>query len=118
MSERDLERSGQWSGEHRAALHRYVTDHCPDGGAMEPGPRGAGAPTPHTDGHGGDLPPASGYRVIRHGDGRIHYDGEPLTLADAQLRVNDGIAAGDLAASSFLRVEGDVLVIEHDVDAR
>ena len=52
------------------------------------------------------------YRVIRHADGRVFYDGEPITLGDAQAMVNEAIARGDLEVGSFLHIEDDELVIE------
>ena len=52
------------------------------------------------------------YRRILHSDGRVFYDGEPMLLADAQIMVNDGIAASRVAVGSFLRVDGDDLTIE------
>lgn len=55
------------------------------------------------------------YHIIRHADGQDFYDGEPLTLADAQIMVNEAIARGDLEVGSFLRIEDDLLVIERDV---
>ncbi len=54
------------------------------------------------------------YHIIRHADGRAFYDGEPLTLADAQIMVNEAIARGDLEVGSFLRIEDDLLVIERE----
>jgi hypothetical protein len=54
------------------------------------------------------------YHIIRHADGRTFYDGEPLTLADAQIMINDAIARGDLEVGSFLHIEDDLLVIERE----
>jgi hypothetical protein len=52
------------------------------------------------------------YRRILHHDGRVFYDGEPILLADAQVMLNEGIAASRVAVGSFLRVDGDELTIE------
>lgn len=52
------------------------------------------------------------YRVIRHADGQTFYEGDPVTLADAQIMLNDGIADGRVEVGSFLRVEPDLLLIE------
>ncbi|HYG87652.1 MAG TPA: hypothetical protein VD978_15440 [Azospirillum sp.] len=54
------------------------------------------------------------YRRIRHADGRSFYDGEPIMLADAQLMINEAIARGDLEVGSFLHIEEDELIIEHE----
>ncbi|WP_448204709.1 hypothetical protein [Azospirillum sp. sgz302134] len=57
------------------------------------------------------------YRIIRHADGRSFYDGEPITLADAQIMINDAIARGDLEVGSFLHVDEDMLLIEREATA-
>lgn len=52
------------------------------------------------------------YREIRFADGRAFHRGDPVTVADAQVLLNDGIADGRVEVGSFLRVEPDLLVIE------
>lgn len=52
------------------------------------------------------------YPLIRHADGQTFHEGEPVTLADAQVMLNDAIADGRVEVGSFLRVETDLLVIE------
>lgn len=52
------------------------------------------------------------YREIRHADGRTFYGGEPVTLADAQMMLNEAIADGRVEVGSFLRIEPGLLVIE------
>ena len=52
------------------------------------------------------------YHHIRHADGPVYYSGQPISLTDAQVMVNEDIANGRIAPSSFLRVEGVELVIE------
>ncbi|MBP2314702.1 hypothetical protein [Azospirillum soli] len=52
------------------------------------------------------------YRVIRHADGRDFYDGTPVTLADAQVMLNDAILDGRVEVGSFLHVETDELLIQ------
>ncbi|MCW2239298.1 hypothetical protein [Azospirillum canadense] len=52
------------------------------------------------------------YSVIRHADGRVFHAGEPLTVADTQILLNDAIADGWVDVGSFLRVEPDGLVID------
>ncbi len=52
------------------------------------------------------------YPEIRFADGRVFHRGDPVTLADAQILLNDGIADGLVEVGSFLRVEPDLLIIE------
>ncbi|MBP2291314.1 hypothetical protein [Azospirillum rugosum] len=52
------------------------------------------------------------YRQIWFADGRVFHQGDPVTLADAQVLLNDAIADGAVEVGSFLRVEPDLLVIE------
>lgn len=52
------------------------------------------------------------FRLIRHADGRTYYDGAPLTLADAQIMLNDDIQRRRVAVDSFLRVDGTELIVE------
>lgn len=54
------------------------------------------------------------YHIIRHADGRIFYDGDPITLAEAQVMINEAIAHGTLEVNSFLQIDEDLLVIELD----
>lgn len=52
------------------------------------------------------------YPEIVFADGRVFHRGDPLTLADAQILLNDGIANGLVEVGSFLRVEPGLLTIE------
>ncbi|AWK85331.1 hypothetical protein [Azospirillum thermophilum] len=52
------------------------------------------------------------FRLIRHADGRTYYDGRPLTLADAQIMLNDDIQRRRVAVDSYLRVDGAELIVE------
>jgi len=52
------------------------------------------------------------YRRIDHASGDIYYQGDPLSLADAQSMVNEDILRGKLEPQAFLRVEPDRLIIE------
>lgn len=52
------------------------------------------------------------YHAIRHADGRTFHDGGLVTLAEAQIMLNDAIADGRVEVGSFLRVEPDLLIIE------
>ncbi|PWC32748.1 hypothetical protein [Azospirillum sp. TSO35-2] len=54
------------------------------------------------------------YHVIRYTDGRLFYEGEPITLAEAQVMINEAIARGTLEVNSFLHIDEDLLVIEFD----
>ncbi|MBK1837496.1 hypothetical protein JHL17_08730 [Azospirillum sp. YIM B02556] len=52
------------------------------------------------------------FHHIRHADGPVYYSGRPISLADAQVMINEDIATGRIAPGSFLRIEGVELVIE------
>ena len=52
------------------------------------------------------------FRRIRLIDGSAYYAGEPISLADAQVMVNEDIAKGTILAGSYLRIDGSELVIE------
>jgi len=96
-----------WSGEHRAALHRLLT-------AARPMTRASATSPPvdrpaETSRGAAQLPV---YHAIRHADGRVFYDGAPVTLADAQIMLNDAIADARVEVGSFLRVDSALLVIE------
>lgn len=52
------------------------------------------------------------YPRILHADGPTFYEGAPITLADAQVLLNEAIADGRVEVGSFLRVDSDLLVIE------
>jgi len=100
-----------WSGEHRAALHRFVlaaqggvqAGHQPQATILSVAGR-TEAP--------GEVPQTPLYRMIRHADGQVFHEGDPVTLADAQIMLNDAIADGRVEVGSFLHVEPDLLVIE------
>lgn len=100
-----------WSGEHRAALHRFVV-------GARAGRRAATQPPasiPDTAERAetfGDLPMTPLYHVIRYADGRAFHDGVPVTLADAQVMLNDAILDGRVEVGSFLHVEPDQLIIQ------
>lgn len=55
------------------------------------------------------------FRIIRHADGPVFFDDRTITLAEAQIIVNDAIARGDLEVGSFLRIDDEELVIEREV---
>lgn len=52
------------------------------------------------------------FHHIRHAEGPIFYAGEPISLADAQVMINDGIMERRLYPGSFLRVAGVELLLE------
>lgn len=49
---------------------------------------------------------------ILHPDGRIYYTGGPLSLADAQILLNDDIVNRSVAVGAYLRIDGSSLVLE------
>lgn len=55
------------------------------------------------------------FRIIRHVDGPVFFDDRTVTLAEAQIMINDAIARGDLEVGSFLRIDDEELVIEREV---
>ncbi|MCG5243333.1 hypothetical protein [Azospirillum doebereinerae] len=52
------------------------------------------------------------FRHIRHADGRAYYDGKPLSLADAQIMLNDDIVGRQVRVDSYLRIDESGLVLE------
>lgn len=54
------------------------------------------------------------YHVIRFTDGRLFYEGDPITLSEAQVMINEAIARGTLEVNSFLHIDEDLLIIEFD----
>ncbi|MBP2290704.1 hypothetical protein [Azospirillum rugosum] len=52
------------------------------------------------------------FHHIRLAEGPIFYAGEPISLADAQVMINDGIMERRLSPGSFLRVAGVELLLE------
>ncbi|MBK3732360.1 hypothetical protein FBZ83_103373 [Azospirillum brasilense] len=55
------------------------------------------------------------FRIIRHADGSVFFEDRTITLAEAQILINDAIARGDLEVGSFLRIDGDELVVEREI---
>ncbi|WP_042688663.1 hypothetical protein [Azospirillum sp. B506] len=51
------------------------------------------------------------FSQIRHADGRAYYQGSPLSLADAQIMLNDDILGGRVRVGAYLRVDGGRLVL-------
>ncbi|PWC37583.1 hypothetical protein [Azospirillum sp. TSO35-2] len=52
------------------------------------------------------------FSQIRHADGRAYYQGKPLSLADAQIMLNDDILRRVVRVGSYLRIDGAGLVLE------
>jgi hypothetical protein len=52
------------------------------------------------------------YRTIVHAAGGTYYQGEPITLAEAQVMLNNDIAEGKVEVGSFLKMDEDVLILE------
>ncbi len=52
------------------------------------------------------------FRYIRHADGRAYYEGKPLSLADAQIMLNDDIVRRTVRVGAYLRVSESELVLE------
>jgi hypothetical protein len=52
------------------------------------------------------------YSTILHAAGGTYYQGEPITLAGAQVMVNDDIADGRVEVGSFLKIDQDILILE------
>ncbi|KAA0587555.1 hypothetical protein J2848_000525 [Azospirillum lipoferum] len=53
----------------------------------------------------------SAFSQIRHADGRAYYQGSPLSLADAQIMLNDDILRRRVRVGAYLRVDGGRLVL-------
>lgn len=51
------------------------------------------------------------FSQIRHADGRAYYQGTPLSLADAQIMLNDDILGRRVRVGAYLRVDGGRLVL-------
>ncbi|MBP2303122.1 hypothetical protein [Azospirillum picis] len=51
------------------------------------------------------------YSQIRHADGRAYYQGSPLTLADAQIMLNDDILRRAVRVGAYLRLDRGSLVL-------
>lgn len=51
------------------------------------------------------------FSQIRHADGRAYYQGTPLSLAEAQIMLNDDILRGSVGVGAYLRVDGGRLVL-------
>jgi hypothetical protein len=52
------------------------------------------------------------YRRIIHASGGTYYEGEPITVADAQMMLSNDIAEGKVEVGSFLKIDEDVLILE------
>lgn len=52
------------------------------------------------------------FRHIRHADGRAYYEGKPLSLADAQIMLNDDIVRRTVRVDAYLRIDESGLVLE------
>jgi hypothetical protein len=52
------------------------------------------------------------YRTIVHASGGIYYQGEPISLADAQMMLSNDIAEGKVEVGSFLKIDEDTLILE------
>ncbi|CAO3444327.1 hypothetical protein [Azospirillum largimobile] len=51
------------------------------------------------------------FSQIRHADGRAYYQGTPLSLAEAQIMLNDDILRGKVRVGAYLQVDGVRLVL-------
>jgi len=51
------------------------------------------------------------FSQIRHADGRAYYQGAPLSLADAQIMLNDDILRRRVRVGAYLRVDDGRLVL-------
>jgi len=52
------------------------------------------------------------YHRIIHASGETYYEGEPITVADAQMMLSNDIAEGKVEVGSFLKIDQDVLILE------
>jgi hypothetical protein len=52
------------------------------------------------------------YRTIVHASGGMYYQGEPISLADAQMMLSNDIAEGKVEVGSFLKIDEDTLILE------
>ena len=60
----------------------------------------------------GSIAMTNAFRHIRHTDGRAYYEGKPLSLADAQIMLNDDIVQRTVRVGAYLRVDESGLVLE------
>ena len=51
------------------------------------------------------------YRTIVHASGGTYYQGEPITLADAQMMLSNDIAEGKVEVGAFLKVDEETLIL-------
>ena len=51
------------------------------------------------------------FSQIRHADGRAYYQGAPLSLAEAQIMLNDDILRRRVRVGAYLRLDGGRLVL-------
>ncbi|MFP5514489.1 MAG: hypothetical protein ACLGJC_15545 [Alphaproteobacteria bacterium] len=51
------------------------------------------------------------FNQIRHADGRAYYQGAPLSLAEAQIMLNDDILRGRVRVGAYLQLDGPRLVL-------
>jgi hypothetical protein len=52
------------------------------------------------------------YRTIVYASGETFYEGEPISLADAQMMLSNDIAEGKVEVGAFLKIGEDVLILE------
>ena len=52
------------------------------------------------------------YRTIVHASGGMYYQGEPISLADAQMMLSNDIAEGKVEVGAFLKIDEETLVLE------
>jgi hypothetical protein len=52
------------------------------------------------------------YRTIVHASGGTYYQGEPISLADAQIMLSNDIAEGKVEVGAFLKIDEDTLILE------
>jgi hypothetical protein len=52
------------------------------------------------------------YRTIVHASGGTYYQGEPISLADAQMMLSNDIAEGKVEVGAFLKIDEETLILE------
>jgi hypothetical protein len=52
------------------------------------------------------------YRTIVHASGGMYYQGEPISLADAQMMLSNDIAEGKVEVGAFLKIDEKTLILE------
>jgi hypothetical protein len=52
------------------------------------------------------------YRTIVHASGGMYYQGEPISLADAQMMLSNDIAEGKVEVGAFLKIDDETLILE------